>query len=447
TAGEEYAAVWKFLMDPKHFYAPYGSTTAEQSHPGFAISYEGHECQWNGPSWPFSTAITLAGLANLLNDQQQRFVSKQDYFDLLKIYASGHHLTKEDGRIVPWIDENLNPFTGDWISRTRLKTWKNGTWDSGKGGVERGKDYNHSTFCDLVISGLIGIRPQDGNQLSVHPLLPEGVWDYFCLENVLYHGKLITVIYDKTGKKYEKGKGLIVLVDGKQVASSRGLSTITRKLYRHYLLNGNNLNFQYMWIRKTVWIVVFFIMCLSIFPLFAKGQNGKTFVMQAVVDTYIDRFNQSDNELYMQAVPNSEAKVFLTNKIPRFECPDKQMEETYYFRWWTYRKHIKKTPTGYVISEFLPDVPWAGKYNTISCAAAHHIYEGRWLHDEQILADYAHFWFSGEGNPRSYSFWAANTIYNYYLVHPDLELLTVLYPSLKEDFTWWEIEKRDSTQL
>ena len=60
----------------------------------------------------------------------------------------------ENGNIVPWIDENLNPFTGDWISRTRLKTWENGTWSKGKGGVERGKDYNHSTFCDLIISGL-----------------------------------------------------------------------------------------------------------------------------------------------------------------------------------------------------------------------------------------------------------------------------------------------------
>ena len=91
---------------------------------------------------------------------------------------------------------------------------------------ERGKDYNHSSFCDLVISGLIGIRPQEGNTLVVHPLLPDGKWDYFCLENVPYHGKNITVLYDKTGKKYRKGIGLIVFVNGKKVASSQGLSAL-----------------------------------------------------------------------------------------------------------------------------------------------------------------------------------------------------------------------------
>jgi hypothetical protein len=213
-AGEKYAEAWKFLMKPEHFYAPYGPAAAEQCHPGFAISYEGHECQWNGPSWPFATSVTLTALANLLNEQQQDFISSKDYFDLLKIYAKCHSLTREDGTAVPWIDENLNPFTGDWIARTRLKTWENGTWSKAKGGVERGKDYNHSTFCDLVISGLVGIRPQEDGQLTVNPLVPADTWDYFCIDNVLYKGHKLTVLYDKSGKKYKRGKGLRVFVDG-----------------------------------------------------------------------------------------------------------------------------------------------------------------------------------------------------------------------------------------
>ena len=222
----EYAHAWKYLTDTVHFYAPYGPTTAEQCHPDFMISYEGHECQWNGPSWPFATSITLTGLANLLNFHKQDYISKNDYFNLLQIYTRCHYLTKDDGTVVPWIDENLNPFTGDWISRTRLKTWRNGSWSNAKGGVERGKDYNHSTYCDLIISGLIGIRPQENDVLVIYPLLPDDEWDYFCMENVMYHGKKITVLYDKTGLKYNKGKGLMVFVDGKLKAASTNLSQL-----------------------------------------------------------------------------------------------------------------------------------------------------------------------------------------------------------------------------
>jgi hypothetical protein len=159
-------------------------------------------------------------MANLLNNYSQNYVSVSDYFKLLAIYSKSHKLRLEDGNIVPWIDENLNPFTGDWISRTRLKTWDNGTWSKEKGGVERGKDYNHSTFCDLIISGLIGLRPQPDNSLIINPLLPDNTWEYFCLDNILYHGKIITIMYDKTGKKYNKGKGFKVWIDGKLKATS-----------------------------------------------------------------------------------------------------------------------------------------------------------------------------------------------------------------------------------
>ena len=221
---------WKQLLDPQGFYAPFGPTTAEQRHPKFAISYQGHECQWNGPSWPFATAITLTALANLLNNYDQKVITKENYLDLLKIYAKSHHQKREDGRVVPWIDENLNPANGDWISRTRLKTWKNGTWDARKGGEERGKDYNHSTFCDLVISGLVGLRPRADETVEVNPLVPEGMWDYFCMDQIRYHGHWLTILFDKTGKHYGKGSGLRVFCDGNEIAAAERLQRVTGKL-------------------------------------------------------------------------------------------------------------------------------------------------------------------------------------------------------------------------
>jgi hypothetical protein len=134
--------------------------------------------------------------------------------------------------VVPWIDENVNPTNGDWISRTRLKSWKNGTWDVGKGGVERGKDYNHSTYCDLVISGLVGLRPRADGVVEVNPLVPDGVWDWFCLDNVRYHGRTLTILWDKTGEKYHKGKGLRIFANGVEIAGAETLTRVTAQLPR-----------------------------------------------------------------------------------------------------------------------------------------------------------------------------------------------------------------------
>lgn len=222
----KYSVAWKYLADSSYFKAPYGPTTVSRNHPGFKLSYQDHECQWNGPSWPYATSVTLTAMANLLNNYDQMEVGRSDYYELLKTYAASQQLKTSEGKVVPWIDENLNPLTGDWISRTRLKTWKNGTWANDKGGVERGKDYNHSTFCDLVISGLIGLRPSEGNRLVINPLLSEGKWDYFCLDNLRYHGKDITILYDKNGTRYHQGKGIMVWVNGKKTASAKTLRKI-----------------------------------------------------------------------------------------------------------------------------------------------------------------------------------------------------------------------------
>lgn len=222
----KFAEAWSFLMDSTAFYAPFGLTVCEQSHPYFQIAYEGHECQWNGPSWPLATSQTLKALARLLNEYDHTGpVDKSTYFTLLKQYATSHIITLDDGETRPWIDENLNPFTGDWISRTRLKYWDNGTWSADKGGVERGKDYNHSSFCDLIISDLIGFKPQLDGSIVIQPLVPDD-WEYFCLDKVNYQGKALAILWDETGERYGRGKGLKVFYDGKLVFEADDLEQV-----------------------------------------------------------------------------------------------------------------------------------------------------------------------------------------------------------------------------
>jgi hypothetical protein len=137
----------------------------------------------------------------------------------LSTYTRSHQLVREDGRIVPSINENLDPYTGTWIARERLK-------DFPKELVERGKDYNHSAYCDLIISGLVGLIPRTDDIVEVNPLLPENTWPWFCLDRVPYHGRLLTILWDKTGKKYNRGSGLRIFADGQEIAAAPGLKRL-----------------------------------------------------------------------------------------------------------------------------------------------------------------------------------------------------------------------------
>lgn len=219
-----YEVAWAQLLDPEGFHAPYGPTTAEQRHPGFQLSHEGDDCQWNGPSWPFSTTATLKAAANLLNDYDQTVLTKRDYFDTLQIYVGSHRRELEDGQVIPWIDENLDPLTGDWLART-IKIEK-GNFD------RRGDHYNHSGFVDLVITGLVGLRPRADDVVEVNPLLPEDTWDWFALDDVRYAGRALTILWDRTGERYGRGKGLQVIADGEVIAASPSLGRLSGRLPR-----------------------------------------------------------------------------------------------------------------------------------------------------------------------------------------------------------------------
>lgn len=229
----QFNIAWKQLVDANGFCAPFGLTTAEQRHAGFEIRYDRHECLWNGPVWPFATAQTLTALANLLNNYEQDMLDRRAFFDALRVYARSHQLKLEGGKVVPWIDEDQDPFTGDWIARNcilEMEKHRPTTFQKKGGTSDRGKDYNHSTFCDLVINGLIGLRPRADDVVEVNPLVPDDAWDYFCLDRVPYHGRSLTILWDKTGERYHKGAGLRVLADGKEIAHGEKLERTTGKL-------------------------------------------------------------------------------------------------------------------------------------------------------------------------------------------------------------------------
>ncbi|HSV26578.1 MAG TPA: glycosyl hydrolase family 65 protein [Sedimentisphaerales bacterium] len=195
---------WLQAVDPNGFSAPCGLTTAERRHPRFRSHGVGR-CEWDGAVWPFATSQTLLGMANALNNYEQEYITKKDYFDALMTYGRSH---LKNGK--PFIGEYHDEVTGYWL----------------KGENERQRYYNHSLFADLVVTGLAGLRPQPDEVIHVNPLVPDDGWDWFCLDRVPYHGRNLAVVWDKTGQRYGKGRGLSVWLDGNEIAREPRLGRV-----------------------------------------------------------------------------------------------------------------------------------------------------------------------------------------------------------------------------
>jgi hypothetical protein len=132
------------------------------------------------------------------------------------------------------------------------------------------------------------------------------------------------------------------------------------------------------------------------------------------LDRAVARFNAMENEPVINLVSNSQSALWLRAEIPLFECPDPSVEEIYYFRWWAFRKHLRRgADTGgrYVFTEFIT------RPKPVSSALGHHLAEGRWLRDSKYLDETVLYWLRGGVGGQSqthlhkYSQWLAHAIY------------------------------------
>ncbi|WP_306211715.1 MGH1-like glycoside hydrolase domain-containing protein [Actinoplanes sp. RD1] len=200
------APAWAQLTDPQGFAAAYGPATTERRSPWFMHEATDGCCRWDGPSWPYATSQTLTALANqLLGYPAQSAVDRADYLALLRGYALTQ---RKDGR--PYVAEAHHPDENRWL------------YDS----HGHSEDYNHSTYTDLILSGLLGIRPQANASVRIAPLAPAS-WDHFAVENVPYHGRELTVVWDRDGTAYGKGAGFRVWIDGALALSRPTVGDVT----------------------------------------------------------------------------------------------------------------------------------------------------------------------------------------------------------------------------
>lgn len=213
----KYLPAWLQLADEKGFNAPFGITTAERRHPLFRKRYRLHKptCEWDGAIWPFATSQTLTALANVMDSYPEL---AKNITDSCRTIILSKAANTKDATLDSIADGNLffyhlkkytesqyrrgRPYIGEYLDET------DGQWLMGD--RERSRYYNHSTYNDLIITGLIGLRPSMDDAVTVRPLIP-ATWDYFCIDNLPYHGKLLTIYYDRHGTRYRQGKGLHIV--------------------------------------------------------------------------------------------------------------------------------------------------------------------------------------------------------------------------------------------
>jgi hypothetical protein len=192
---------WNHILDTTQLLGKFGLRTNEPSYEYYFKQFVFNDgkpgSQWNGPSWPYQSSQVITGMANFINYYNQAVVTKSDYVKILRLFTKQHYLPNGKINLV----ENYDPNKGGPIV---YFYWSN--------------HYNHSSYNNLVISGLCGIRPSEGDRLIVNPLVDNSI-DYFYLDDVRYHGHKLSVIYDRDGSKYNFGTGLTVLVDGKKVST------------------------------------------------------------------------------------------------------------------------------------------------------------------------------------------------------------------------------------
>ena len=211
-----YNAAWQHVLAKDELDGAFGLRTVEPSYAKYLHQYRYDkatgqpECQWNGPSWPFQTSQALTAMSNLLQDYKQQEVSANDFVRLLRQYTHQHIAPNGDFDL----QEDYNPDTGEPIV-----------------GLPRSHHYNHSTYIDVVLTGLLGIRPRSDDTFEIDPLLPlansgEQRLHFFALQSLRYHGHDLSVVFDETGDRYGLGKGLSVFEDSKRVGGAAHLQKL-----------------------------------------------------------------------------------------------------------------------------------------------------------------------------------------------------------------------------
>ncbi len=150
---------------------------------------------WNGPTWPHANSLVMSAMAETLRDFSAPPLSTGDLYGLFHSFTMAQF--RDGDSHFPWTGEYYNGDTAEWRTDQR--------------------DYNHSTYIDILIADIVGLRPRPDDQIEFHPLI-DAKMPAFLLDGVRYHDHDITVAWNPPGSDAvspDGKEGFRVYIDGK----------------------------------------------------------------------------------------------------------------------------------------------------------------------------------------------------------------------------------------
>ncbi|MBI5092765.1 MAG: hypothetical protein HZB26_10030 [Candidatus Hydrogenedentes bacterium] len=199
-ADSKYVGAWSSILDRDEFYTKFPVASASKKCPAYSqdIRFHGKDvggCMWNGPTWPHANSLVLSAMAAALRENKNPPMTTSNFFNLLQWFTMAQF--RDQSLEFPWTGEYYNGDTGQWRTDER--------------------DYNHSTYLDIIIADMAGLRPRNDDTLEVHPLIaPE--CPSFVLDGVRYRGHNICIAWQRPNDMNPSPDGLPgfrVYVDGR----------------------------------------------------------------------------------------------------------------------------------------------------------------------------------------------------------------------------------------
>jgi hypothetical protein len=210
--GEAFASV----IDPAEFWTLWPVASVSRQCPAYAQDGAFHgkaggERMGNGPAWPHANSFVLTGMGRVLRDYPASPLKLEHFQRLFMTYTMAQFQGQDLAS--PWTGESYHGETGEWRSADR--------------------DVNHSTYLDVIITELAGLRVRDDDILEIRPLIDEHT-PGFTIDGLRYRGHDLTIAWTRWRSAqpgFDGRRGLRIYANGALIFSTRDEVMVT-SIYR-----------------------------------------------------------------------------------------------------------------------------------------------------------------------------------------------------------------------